>query len=161
MTGASLGLLAVSTKLLAAASASRYYLVMTLGERVVAERADGDDGDAALGAEDSRFGEQQQVSSGQIDCVVRSPGMRNFAASRAPVRAVNVAHGKREDSQWSNGVVEFGSDGTEELTEVAEFGFLPHETVADENRINFRVTLRQLRQHHATVQAAADQGANR
>ena len=86
--------------------------------------------------------------------------MRNFAASRAPVRAVNVAHGKREDSQWGNGVVEVRSDGTEELAEVAKLRVLPHKTVADEDRINFRVTLRQLRQHHATVQSAADQGAN-
>jgi hypothetical protein len=58
----------------------------------------------------------------------------------------------------------------QELAEVAEFGFFPHETVADEDRMDgerFFAPLRmtnpacgQFCQHHATVEAAADQGAN-
>jgi hypothetical protein len=50
--------------------------------------------------------------------------------------------------------------GAEKTAEVAEFGVFPDKALADEDWVNLAVTARQLGEHHATVEAAADKGAN-
>ena len=134
-----------------------------VGKRIVAERANGDRWDAMRGTENGGLREQQQVAAGQIDSLVGRCGVGNAATGDTPVRAVEIADGKGEDGEredsWS---VESGawSEGAEKFAQRAPFSSFPHKPVTDEDGINFCVAFGQLGQHHATVEAAADQGAD-
>ena len=53
-----------------------------------------------------------------------------------------------------------GGCGAEEPAQMTEFGLFPNEAVADEDGVNSAVAAGQLGEHHATVEAAADQSTN-
>ena len=44
---------------------------------------------------------------------------------------------------------------------MTEFNFFPNESLTDEDGVDSAVAAGQLSEHHATVEAAADQSANR
>jgi len=139
-------------------------------ERIVTEGADGNRAKAVLRAEDGGFRQQQEVTAGKIDSSIARLLSRHISARRAPMFAVQIARRQVEDSEGLNCSPEASlltaasmarGYNTQEFSERAKFGGFPRETLPDIHGINVPVSLRQLDEHHATVEAAADQSANR